>query len=106
MTYISWQRLKANCLRFVTSTNVGFLLCFALSNVASAQTQNNVSYGWNLLGNGVNSQIAVSSTFGNAANVTSVWKWDASSSNWAFYTPSISDGGAAYAASKGYAALK
>lgn len=61
--------IKASCLRLMTSISTGLLLCFALSNIVSAQTQNNVSFGWNLLGNGVNSQISVSSIFGNAANV-------------------------------------
>ena len=67
------------------------------------------SAGWNLVGNGMSTPITVSSAFGNAANITSVWKWVPSGTaagitypTWAFYTPTIADGGAAYAASKGY----
>jgi sugar lactone lactonase YvrE len=62
----------------------------------------NVVFGWNLLGNGTSLPISVASTFGNAANVLSVWKWDAATSSWAFYAPSYSDGGAAYASAQGY----
>ena len=69
----------------------------------------NLIPGWNLVGNGLGSPIPVSVAFGNAANVTTVWKWETSGSAagvtypaWAFYTPTLADGGAAYAASKGY----
>ena len=58
--------------------------------------------GWNLVGNGVEAPITVANTFNNANKVTSVWKWIPSSTKWAFYTPTQTDGGAAYAASKGY----
>ncbi len=58
--------------------------------------------GWNLLGNGLSNAITVSSKFGDSSLVSTVWKWIASSNAWAFYTPTLSDGGAAYAASKGY----
>ena len=60
------------------------------------------SSGWNLLGNSVNLPITVATTFGNAANVATVWKWVPATSRWAFYTPTLTDGGAAYALSKGY----
>ena len=64
--------------------------------------------GWNLLGNSVNAPLNVASTF-NDANIYSVWKWEPTGTNnaitypaWAFYTPALTDGGAAYAAAKGY----
>ena len=60
------------------------------------------SPGWNLAGNSKNAAIDVASTFNSPANVLTVWKWEASKTNWAFYTPVKADGGAAYAASKGY----
>ena len=60
------------------------------------------SPGWNLAGNSKNAAIDVASTFNSPANVLTVWKWEASKRNWAFYTPAKADGGAAYAASKGY----
>lgn len=68
-------------------------------------TAANLVSGWNLLGNGLSGAITVSSTFGDQSLVSTVWKWIASSGAWAFYTPALSDGGAAYAAGKGYAFL-
>ena len=65
--------------------------------------------GWNLVGNSVSSPITVSSFFGDASQVVSLWKWVASGTTigityptWAFYSPSQSDGGQAYATIKGY----
>jgi len=58
--------------------------------------------GWNLLGNSVDAPLDVTTAFGNAANVSTVWKWVAASNKWAFFAPSLDDGGTAYAASKGY----
>ena len=67
------------------------------------------SPGWNLVGNSVSSPMTVAASFGDANKVSSVWKWVASGTtvginypNWAFYSPSQSDGGQAYANSKGY----
>lgn len=65
----------------------------------------NLAIGWNLLGNSVSTAMSVASTFGSASNVATVWKWSASTSKWAYYNPAESDGGAAYAASKGYTLL-
>ncbi len=61
--------------------------------------------GWNLLGNGMSDPIAVANVFGDSSLVSTVWKWIPSGSTWAFYSPSLGDGGAAYATSKGYAFL-
>lgn len=61
--------------------------------------------GWNLLGNGMGTPLTVATAFGDPNKVTTVWKWLPASSNWAFYAPSFADGGAAYAAGKGYAFL-
>ena len=65
--------------------------------------------GWTLAGNSGTAPIPVSGAFGDPASVVSVWKWVPSGSatgivypTWAFYTPAQADGGAAYAASKGY----
>lgn len=66
----------------------------------------NVIQGWNLLGNGLSGAIAVASLFNDYNIVQTVWKWIAGSTpGWAFYTPGQGDGGAAYAATKGYAQL-
>lgn len=61
--------------------------------------------GWNLLGNSSSGALDVASTFGNSTQVATVWKWAPGTSRWAFYTPLQTDGGAVYAASKGYDAL-
>ncbi|MDD5030325.1 MAG: hypothetical protein PHH58_12620 [Rhodoferax sp.] len=68
--------------------------------------------GWNLVGNGREAPIAVASAFGDFAKVVTVWKWVAAGNAagitypaWAFYTPTQSDGGQAYAAGKGYESL-
>jgi hypothetical protein len=58
--------------------------------------------GWNLVGNGVSTPITVAAAFGNAANVTTVWKWVPVTGKWAFYTPLLTDGGQAYATSRNY----
>lgn len=81
------------------------LIAFAfLSLGAQAQTTAALVAGWNLIGNGSTATLNVASTalFGDSGKVTTVWKWVPASSRWAFYTPNQTDGGAAYAASKGY----
>lgn len=75
----------------------------ALHRLASQQLD--LAAAWNLAGNGYNTPINVASAFGNSANVTSVWKWIASTGKWAFYSPTLGDGGAGYAAGHGYAFL-
>ena len=65
----------------------------------------NFTSNWNLAGNGLSAPLDVVSTFGDKTKVFTVWKWVPSAANWAFYTPALSDGGAAYAAGKGYAFL-
>ncbi len=61
--------------------------------------------GWNLVGNSSSESLDAATAFGDASKVTSVWKWLPASANWAFYTPTVADGGAAYAASKNYDVL-
>jgi len=81
-------------------------------SAAMQVTQNicllNLVPGWNLVGNS-SAQLFVSNAFGNPSNVSTVWKWENTGNNanitypaWAFYTPTLADGGQAYAASKGY----
>ncbi len=65
----------------------------------------NLLPGWNLIGNGQSNAITVSSVFGDSSLVNTIWKWIASTGTWAFYTPTLTDGGAAYAATKGYSFL-
>jgi len=73
---------------------------------AQAATVNAVT-GWNLLGYSDTADVNVADAFGNASNVLTVWKWDATNAKWAFYSPSpsLADGGQAYALSKGYSFL-
>ena len=74
-----------------------------LSSVAAIPTANQtLTAGWNLVGNGTGTPLSPSSAFGDATKVTTVWKWVAAKASWAFYAPSLGDGGVIYAASKGY----
>lgn len=62
--------------------------------------------GWNLLGNGLNQSITVASVFGDPSMVATVWKWDAATPGWRFYTPQMNAPTLqTYAASKGYSVL-
>jgi len=59
--------------------------------------------GWNLLGNGSSGTIDVATAFGAASNVSTVWKWIANTTRWAFYAPSlVGQALSDYVASKGY----
>lgn len=62
--------------------------------------------GWNLSGNGSDTPLNVASTFSDATKVTTVWKWLPTTSQWAFYTPSMAGQQLTdYIAAKGYVAL-
>ena len=69
--------------------------------VGSTATLNLVAK-WNLLGNSMNAMLTVADIFNDTSKVNTVWKWMPATRRWAFYTPSMNDGGAAYAASKSY----
>jgi hypothetical protein len=62
--------------------------------------------GWSLLGNSLNQSLSVTSLFNDANTVTSVWKWDAGTRGWQFYTP-LMDATALqiYATGKGYGVM-
>ena len=64
-----------------------------------------VAEGWSLLSSAIGFTAPV--LLSNAATETSVWKWadGASGKTWAVYLPGDGDGGAAYAASKGFLLL-
>ena len=69
----------------------------------------NLIQGWNLLGNSVQAPITVASTFNDSTKAASVWKWVTSGTtsgvsypSWAYYSPALSDGGRAYASTRGY----
>jgi serine protease len=78
-------------------------------NVANAGITVKLVTGWNLIGNGIEAPMSVSTLFHDATQVSTLWKWVNSGNTagvsypaWAFYSPQLSDGGQAYAASKGY----
>ena len=68
-------------------------------------TTTQFSAGWNLTGNSQSTPIAVAEAFGKSDQVVSLWKWLPTLGNWAFYSPQLADGGAAYVAEKGFAVL-
>jgi len=88
-----------------TSTSTTTTTASTTTTTLAGGTSASLSSGWNLLGNGMSDAITVSSAFGDANLVSTVWKWIASTSTWAFYTPSLADGGAAYGSGKGYSFL-
>ena len=63
--------------------------------------------GWNLMGNSLSTPLDVKTTFGSQSQIVTVWKWNAGTSTWAFYAPSLDANGtlASYAAGKGYSVL-
>ena len=72
-------------------------------------TNLSIAPNWNLLGNSVETPMAVATSFGDKAKVISVWKWvvgvSPAPSGWAFYSPALPNGGTDYAVSKGYIPL-
>lgn len=61
--------------------------------------------GWNLAGNGGTSAIDIA-VFSDGSKITTVWKWLADTSKWAFYTPSLAGQQLLdYISSKGYELL-
>ena len=93
---------QCNC---TTATCGAGLLDAAAAVAASLPPTANLVAGWNLIGNATTGSINVASAFGVSA-VSTVWKWVAGAPGaWAFYSPGLSDGGVAYAASKGYVPL-
>jgi hypothetical protein len=71
------------------------------SAVSGGTVTLNLIPSWNLVGNSVEAPLTVASVFGDSNKVNTVWKW-LPSGQWAFYTPTQTDGGEAYALSKGY----
>jgi hypothetical protein len=66
----------------------------------------NLNTGWNLLGNSSTGSLDVAGSFGDATKVSTVWKWIANSTKWAFYAPSlVGQSLIDYAAGKGYDVL-
>lgn len=95
------SQLIKNTTKVAIPRLVVMALALAATTSVYAATINLVP-SWNLLGNSDSAAVNVATAFGNSANVSTVWKWIPASSKWAFYTPLQTDGGAAYAATKGY----
>jgi filamentous hemagglutinin family protein len=69
-------------------------------------TANVSNIGWNFLGNSTDTPLDVATTFSDASQVTSVWKWNPATRNWAFYSPSLTGQALTdYTVSKGYEVL-
>jgi len=87
-----------------------YIRCASLTGLllpllASAFTPIILSQGWNLVGNSDATPIDVATQL-NGQEITTVWKWNRVTDNWAFYTPSMSSVElAAYALSKSYEVL-
>jgi uncharacterized protein YkwD len=83
----------------------GAALC---GNAAAATLSYSYNFvkGWNLAGNSTTTPIPVSQAFGDKNTYNTIWKWDATTSAWAFYAPSMTALAlATYAAGKGYEVL-
>lgn len=94
---------QCNC---TTATCGAGLLDAAAAVAAALPPSAKLVTGWNLIGNSTNGAVDVAGAFGDSSKVTTVWKWlPGATAGWAFYAPSLSDGGAAHAASNGHSFL-
>ena len=89
---------------FWVNANAAFAVSLPAVTAACGGTGTALNLGpsWNLAGNNVNTPMDVGATFGDPGKVSSVWKWVPSAKKWAFYSPTMADGGKAYAAGKSY----
>jgi len=92
--------------RFSFAYGMVLLLAMASGGTAQAQVALELSAGWNLLGNSSAASIDAATSFAEAANITTVWKWNKTANRWAIYAPSMSSAAlASYAQTKGYEVL-
>lgn len=88
------------------ATNSGAASCIVAGTDATLSYGLIVPPGWNLLGNSLSQTLTVASLFGDPAAVTTVWKWDAASAGWQFYSPQLDAVSLqTYATGKGYGVL-
>ncbi|MDP1690303.1 MAG: hypothetical protein Q8L52_03855 [bacterium] len=92
-------------------------MLFLVTGLAFGQNVVEFEEGWNFKGNSWSQVMQVTETFGSfaeggvqvpgvTAHVVSVWKWDAYSKQWQFYTPRIDPGQlGGYAKSRGLGVL-
>jgi uncharacterized delta-60 repeat protein len=79
---------------------------FSSDSVSNPGFSLSVNKGWNLLGNGVNQTIPVTTLFGNSSWVDSVWTWNAAQRKWFFFSPAMTTADlVSYATNVGYGVL-
>jgi chitodextrinase len=89
-----------------TSTNATTTTTANTTTTTLAPATLDLNMGWNLLGNSSTGSLDVAGSFGDATKVSTVWKWIANSTKWAFYAPSlIGQALVDYASGKGYDVL-
>lgn len=90
--------------RFARETGGRALIDSSLTQLETGSPASMVfGAGWNLTGNSKTAPLVVATALGDASKIASVWNWVSSGAGkWSFYSPEQSDGGQAYAASKGY----
>jgi len=82
------------------------LIAAVLLTISAAKADVALLSGWNLVGNGSANQVNVETTFNDANQFLTVWKWNAVAGNWSFYSPSLSSAElSTYAQKKGYEVL-
>ena len=83
------------------------VIALLIGSTAISQTTWNIVPGWNLLGNSSIGPLEVTyQGLGNPDQTNSIWTWNATTSKWSFYAPSLSDTDlSAYAKSKSYDVL-
>jgi len=92
----------------VTTTTSTSTTTTATTTTTTLSGSNQISFilGWNLMGNGSSGTLDVATAFGDGSKVTTVWKWIANGTKWAFYTPSlVGQALIDYATGKGYDVL-
>lgn len=94
------KKVYAFCIAFISAFFPG--VSFAGGDGANSCNIQLVT-GWNLAGSTAGTA-SVAALFSDKTKVNTVWKWNTVKNNWAFYAPN-SDGGVAYATSKGYELL-
>ena len=82
-------------------------IALLIGSTASSQTTWNIVPGWNLLGNNSIGPLPVTYPgLRNPDQTNSIWTWNAATSKWSFYAPSMTSSElSAYAQSKGYDVL-
>jgi hypothetical protein len=89
-----------------TTTKTSTSTTGSVPTTTQALASTSLVTGWNLMGNSSNTNWDVSTVFGDKTKITTVWKWMADSSRWAFYAPSMSVSALLdYANAKGYDVL-